>query len=139
MKMTERTSRANCSRSELLWRWIFFFLLVATTFGLTLGQAFAATCSITTTPTPPTINAGQSVQFDGSVSGKSPRTYAWTFAGGTPATSSQQSVTVTYNSPGSFLATLNGTNSSKKNNTCTASVTVTVNAGGNQVPECRRR
>ncbi len=99
------------------------------------GAVVAANCTITTVPEPPTITVGQSVDFTGSVSGKSPHTYDWTFAGGTPATSSQETVTVTYNSTGSFQATLDGTNSAKKNTTCSASVTVTVNdAGGNQPP-----
>jgi hypothetical protein len=34
----------------------------------------AATCSISTSPNPPTINVGQSVAFTGSVSGKTPKT-----------------------------------------------------------------
>ena len=90
----------------------------------------AATCSISTTPTPPTITTGQSVAFTGTVTGKTPVTYTWTFAGGTPASSTAKTVTVSYANAGNFLATLNGKNG--RNETCTASVTVQVNAVGNQ-------
>ena len=97
------------------------------------GGGGGANCSITTVPDPAVIDAGQSVQFTGSVSGKGPATYSWTFDGGTPSSSNQQTVTVSYANSGSFLATLDGTNG--KGQTCTASVTVTVNeVGGNQPP-----
>jgi PKD repeat protein len=99
------------------------------------GAASAANCSIETSPSPAVISEGQSVDFSGNVSGKTPKTYSWTFDGGTPVSSSQSSVTVTYASPGSYTATLDGTDG--KGKTCTASVTVTVNAGGgNQDPVC---
>ncbi len=97
---------------------------------LAASNAQAASCTITTTPTPAVITAGESIVFSGNVSGKNPKTYDWTFDGGSPAGSTQQTVAVTYNSPGSFQATLDGTNSSKKNNTCSASITVTVNPDG---------
>ena len=96
------------------------------------GGVQAATCSISTTPNPAIINAGQSVSFSGSVSGKNPKTYSWTFSSGSPASSSAQSVSVTYANAGNFAATLNGTNG--RNETCTASVTVQVNVVGNQLP-----
>ena len=135
MLLTERTGPGRSSGVELVWRLKYFLVFVAATFGLTFGQAYAANCSITTVPDPASITVGQSVDFSGSVSGKPPITYAWTFDGGDPATSGAQNVTVTYNSTGSFEATLAGTNSSNKNQTCTASVTVTVNQnGGNQPP-----
>jgi hypothetical protein len=134
MLLTERTGPGRSSGVELIWRLKYFLVFVAATFGLTFGQAYAANCSITTVPTPANITVGQSVDFSGSVSGKPPITYDWTFAGGDPATSGAQNVTVTYNSTGSFQATLDGTNSGNKNQTCTASVTVNVTAGGNQPP-----
>lgn len=109
---------------------------VATVAGLTMllgaGALQAASCSIGTTPTPPTINVGGSVAFTGSVTGKSPLNYAWNFAGGTPPSSTQKSVSVSYASAGNFSATLNGTNG--RNESCTASVTVQVNAVGNSAP-----
>jgi hypothetical protein len=110
--------------------------VVATTAGFALllaaGGLQAATCTIGTTPNPPTINVGQSVAFTGTVSGKTPKTYSWTFAGGAPASSNQASVSVSYANAGSFLATLNGTNG--RNEGCTANVTVQVNAVGNSPP-----
>ena len=78
------------------------------------------------------INEGGSVNFNGDVSGKSPKTYDWTFQGGSPAASTQQNVNVTYASPGSYNATLDGTNG--KGQSCSASTTVTVNATGGNVP-----
>ena len=96
------------------------------------GLQAAATCSISTTPNPPTINVGQSLAFTGSVTGKSPLTYTWAFAGGTPASATSKSVTVSYASAGSFAATLNGKNG--RNETCTANMTVQVNAVGNSPP-----
>jgi len=95
-------------------------------------HTLAANCSITTTPNPAIITAGQSVDFSGSVSGRPPATYSWTFDGGAPASSSQQSVTVTYSTPGTFGVTLQGTNS--RNDSCTANASVTVNAGGGNNP-----
>jgi hypothetical protein len=96
------------------------------------GNTFAAKCSINTSPSPATVDIGQSVQFEGSVSGKSPKTYAWTFNGGTPSSSSQTSVSVQYNAAGNFGATLNGTDG--RGGSCTASITVQVNAAGNARP-----
>ena len=45
------------------------------------GGGGGANCTITTIPTPPVITAGGSVEFSGSVTGKTPITYSWTFAG----------------------------------------------------------
>jgi hypothetical protein len=97
---------------------------------LLASNALAANCSITTSPDPAIISEGGSVTFTGSVSGKPPRTYSWTFDGGTPAVSSNETEVVAYNSSvGSpFTATLNGTDG--KGDPCTASVEVTVNGGG---------
>ena len=135
MTTTQRTDRGGSRATVLNGCWKYILMLAMTTFGLTSGGAFAANCNITTMPTPANITVGQSVQFSGNVSGKSPYTYSWTFAGGDPAISSQDSVSVTYNSTGSFQATLDGTNSGNKNTTCSASVTVNVTAGGgNQAP-----
>jgi VCBS repeat-containing protein len=98
-------------------------------------SAQAATCSISTSPSPATIDVGQSVSFSGSVSGKSPKTYAWTFVGGSPASWSTPSVSVTYASVGNFGATLNGTDG--RGGTCSANVTVIVNAVGNHPPSAQ--
>jgi len=134
--------RAKYSGSGLIWRAIGAVSFAVTAFGLTSTPAFAAaTCSIATDPSPPTITEGGSVTFTGSVSGKPSATYSWAFEGGSPSNSSAQSVTVTYNDrtqcdpDGQCTATLNGTNG--RNESCTASVTVTVDqngGGGNQPP-----
>jgi len=104
-----------------------FTLLLATG-----GLQAAATCSIGTTPNPPTINVGQSIAFTGTVTGKAPLTYNWAFAGGNLANATTKTVSVIYASAGNFAATLNGKNG--RNETCTANVTVQVNAAGNRPP-----
>jgi PKD repeat protein len=61
------------------------------------------------------VCAGSSVQFnDYSWSGQAD-TYAWSFPGGTPATSSDVNPVITYNTPGVYSATLELTNSSGTN------------------------
>jgi hypothetical protein len=95
----------------------------------------AANCSITTSPDPAVINAGGSVTFTGSVSGKPPRSYSWTFEGGDPASSSSETETVSYATAGTYAAILDGTDG--KGDPCTATVSVTVNqngGGGNNPP-----
>jgi hypothetical protein len=100
---------------------------------LLAANAQAANCSITTSPDPAVINEGGSVTFTGSVSGKPPRTYSWTFEGGSPATSANETETVSYAAAGSYTATLDGTDG--KGDSCTATVSVTVNQnGGGNVP-----
>jgi len=97
------------------------------------GGGGGANCTITTVPNPANITEGDSVDFVGSVSGKSPQTYSWTFEGGSPTSSDQQTVTVTYATQGTYTATLDGTNG--KGQACTASVTVDVAPGGTK-PVC---
>ena len=53
---------------------------------------------------------GNSVQFT-DLSTNAPSTYGWTFAGGTPATSSVQNPTVTYNTAGVYQVSLTVSNS----------------------------
>ncbi|WP_340113598.1 PKD domain-containing protein [Maribellus mangrovi] len=57
-----------------------------------------------------TINAGESVQFS-DISAYTPTSWAWTFAGGNPATSTSQNPTVTYSSAGTYNVTFTATNS----------------------------
>jgi PKD repeat protein len=77
--------------------------------GLTVNQAIfpiltsiapVASFSVTS---PTTICAGQTVSYAAQASGSA---YNWTFTGGTPATSTAQNPTVTYNSSGSYGASL---------------------------------
>ena len=77
--------------------------------GISVNQAIfpiltsiAPIASFSTT-TPTTICAGQTVSYAAQASGSA---YNWTFTGGTPATSTAQNPTVTYNSSGSYGASL---------------------------------
>jgi M6 family metalloprotease-like protein len=57
-----------------------------------------------------TITAGQSVTFT-DTSTNNPTSWAWTFTGGTPSSSTSQNPTVTYNTAGTYSVTLTATNS----------------------------
>jgi PKD repeat protein len=76
------------------------------------------------TATPTTICPGGSVKFT-DLSANSPTSWQWTFQGGTPASSTQQSPTVTYASAGTYTVTLKATNA-LGNNTKTVTSYVTV-------------
>ncbi|PWJ43729.1 M43 family zinc metalloprotease [Sediminitomix flava] len=76
------------------------------------------TLGTTPTPTPPvsefiadrtTISEGESIVFTDQ-SSNSPNSWSWVFTGGTPATSSSQNPTITYNSPGVYQVALTSTN-----------------------------
>ncbi len=55
------------------------------------------------------ICTGNSVQFN-NLSSDDSLTYNWTFAGGTPATSTQENPLITYNTPGNYSVSLTTTN-----------------------------
>lgn len=61
------------------------------------------------TASPTTVCQGGSVSFT-DLSTESPTSWAWTFPGGTPASSSAQNPTVVYNTPGTYDVTLVATN-----------------------------
>ncbi len=83
------------------------------------------------TGSPTTICTGQTVNFTNSSTGTG-NTYSWTFAGGTPATSTAANPTVTYNAAGTYTVTLVATNSNGSNTkTQTAYITV---SGSNSLP-----
>lgn len=63
------------------------------------------------TGNPTTIVAGQSVAFT-DLSTNGPTSWAWTFQGGTPASSTAQNPTVLYTAPGTFDVTLVASNAS---------------------------
>jgi serine protease len=69
------------------------------------------------------ICIGQSVIFDGSNS-TSGSSFAWTFTGGSPATSTASSETVTYNTAGTYTGTLIVTNACGSNTAVSQTVTV---------------
>jgi PKD repeat protein len=58
---------------------------------------------------PTTVQEGQSVSFTDQ-SSNSPTSWSWTFTGGTPATSTAQNPTVTYNTAGAYTVSLVATN-----------------------------
>lgn len=75
------------------------------------------------------ICAGGTVSFtDHSYYG--PTTWSWNFTGGTPATSSTQNPTITYNTPGTYSVSLtSGDGGSSDNETKTAYITVLPSQG----------
>lgn len=58
---------------------------------------------------PTTVPVGSSVAFT-DLSTNSPTSWSWNFSGGTPATSTAQNPTITYNAPGTYTVTLTATN-----------------------------
>jgi PKD repeat protein len=72
------------------------------------------------------IDAGQSVNFT-DLSTENPTSWSWTFNGGTPANSSSQNPTVTYNTAGTYSVSLTATNAAG-NDTETKTNYITVNA-----------
>jgi PKD repeat protein len=83
--------------------------------------------SITTDPADTNIFEGDTIQFIGSINGGDPKTYDWVFPGGSPNTSTQQTVNVTFNTEGTYIAELTGTNST---GTGEDSVTIIVEQSG---------
>ncbi len=61
--------------------------------------------------TPSTICAGEQVQYH-DLSSNNPTSWSWTFPGGTPSTSTEQNPFVTYNTGGTYDATLEASNAS---------------------------
>lgn len=77
------------------------------------------------------ITAGSSVSFT-DLSTNSPGSWAWTFSGGTPASSSLQNPVVTYNTPGIFDVQLTATNAGGSHTVVKANyITVTDPFSGN--------
>ncbi len=60
--------------------------------------------------TPLTICPGSTVTFTNLTTSSGTVSYSWNFQGGTPSTSTQTNVTVTYNTPGVYSVTLTATN-----------------------------
>ncbi|MCC7301181.1 MAG: PKD domain-containing protein [Bacteroidia bacterium] len=77
--------------------------------------------SVTTTTT--TICDGGSVTFNASGS-MNVTTYAWTFTGGSPSSSTQQVPTITYPTPGTYTATLSASNSCGTDNSFSVVINV---------------
>ncbi len=78
--------------------------------------------------TPTAISLGNSVQFTDQ-STNNPTSWSWSFAGGTPATSTAQNPSVTYNTEGTYGVSLTVTNN-EGSDTKTNADYITVTAGG---------
>jgi PKD repeat protein len=86
--------------------------------------------SATASGSPTTGNAPLNVSFTGSATGgTAPYSYSWNFGDG--STSAAQNPSHTYNSAGTYTATLTVTDSSSPAKTATSSVTINVSAVGN--------
>lgn len=88
-----------------------------------------------------TVCAGQSVQFSDE-SSNVPTSYQWSFPGGTPATSTAPSPSVTYNTPGIYSATLTvsnsyGTDQLQLNNLITVNASPSLSVNDNSVELCQ--
>ena len=78
--------------------------------------------------TPTTVTVGNSVQFT-DLSSNNPTSWSWSFTGGTPATSTAQNPSVTYDTEGTFAVSLTATNN-EGSDTKTVVDYITVTAGG---------
>lgn len=87
--------------------------------------------------TPTTVVEGGSVQFT-DLSTNTPTSWAWTFAGGTPATSTSQNPTVTYNTAGTYSVSLTVSNASGSDSKTLAAY-ITVNTGSGTPDYCVSR
>lgn len=113
-----------------------------------LGASLPANAIGNSGPNPPvagfsanntTVQVGGTVQFT-DLSSNSPTSWAWTFNGGTPSSSSVQNPAVTYNTPGVYTVSLTaanayGNNTNTKTNYITVSnsgVTYCATSGNNQ-------
>ncbi len=75
-----------------------------------------------------TITEGQTVSFS-DLSTNTPSTWAWTFTGGTPSSSSSQNPTITYNTAGTYAVSLTASNGTGSD-THTKTSFITVNSAG---------
>jgi PKD repeat protein len=80
--------------------------------------------------TPTTVVVGNTVSFT-DLSTNSPASWSWSFAGGTPATSTTQNPVITYNTVGTYTVSLTATNTNGSN-TATKTNYITVIQGGAQ-------
>jgi len=69
------------------------------------------------------VCTGQSIVFDGSLS-TDVTTFSWAFTGGTPATSNASVPVITYNTVGTYVATLTSTNNCGSDNLYTKTINV---------------
>lgn len=104
------------------------------TVNITTGGGTPPTAAFTANRT--TITTGESVTFSNQ-STNSPTSYSWSFNGGSPANSTANNPTVTYNTAGQFTVSLTA-NNAYGNNTETKTAYITVNepTGGCEKISC---
>ena len=98
-----------------------------------LYSAVAAVPVASFTASSTTICVGQTVTFTNTSSGI-PTSYAWTFAGGTPATSTATNPTVTYNTAGTYTVALTATNGSGSNTSTQTNYITVIGGSGAALP-----
>jgi PKD repeat protein len=79
------------------------------------------------------ICIGQSVQFTSTSTG-APTSYSWTFQGGTPATSTLQNPSVTYNTAGTYNVSLTVSNANGENTSSQTGFITVTGASTNTLP-----
>jgi PKD repeat protein len=84
--------------------------------------------------TPTTVVVGNSVAFT-DLSANAPTSWNWTFAGGTPGTSTTQNPTITYNTVGTYAVTLTATNTAGSSTPVTKTAYITV-INATPAPDC---
>jgi len=83
--------------------------------------------AIVSPPAYATINEGESLNFQGSVTGgNAPFSYLWDFGGGAPNANAEDPGAVTFSTAGTYTVIFTVTETNKVSDTDTASVTVTV-------------
>ena len=98
-----------------------------------LYTAVAAVPAASFTPSSTTICVGQSVTYTNTSSGI-PTSYSWTFAGGTPSTSTAANPTITYNTVGTFQVDLTATNASGSNTLSQPNYITVIGGSGSALP-----
>ncbi len=98
-----------------------------------LYTAVAAVPVASFTPSSTTICVGQSVTYTNTSSGI-PTSYSWTFAGGTPSTSTATNPTITYNTVGTFQVDLTATNASGSNTLSQPNYITVIGGSGSALP-----
>jgi PKD repeat protein len=79
------------------------------------------------------ICIGQSVQFTNTSTGQ-PTSFSWTFTGGSPATSSAQNPTITYNTAGTYNVSLTVSNANGQNTANQTAYITVLSGSGSTLP-----
>ncbi len=79
------------------------------------------------------ICSGSTIQFYNTSTGGQSTSWSWTFAGGTPATSTEQYPKVTFNTPGTYTITMTATNATGNSSKTRTNFIVVGNGTGSKV------